>query len=66
MESAVKRYLEPSPMSGETTETFETELMPEFNSVSSVSFIGHVEESLNDILDRNQKAMEEVIVNSDL
>lgn len=38
VESAVKRYLEPSPMNSETTETFETELMPEFNSVSSVSF----------------------------
>jgi hypothetical protein len=39
VESAVKRYLEPSmPVISETTETPETELMPEFDSVSSVSF----------------------------
>jgi hypothetical protein len=39
VESAVKRYLEPSmPAISETTETPETELMPEFDSVSSVSF----------------------------
>ena len=39
VESAVKRYLEPSmPAVSETTETPETELMPEFDSVSSVSF----------------------------
>jgi hypothetical protein len=39
VESAVKRYLEPSmPVITETTETPETELMPEFDSVSSVSF----------------------------
>jgi len=39
VESAVKRYLEPSmPVISETTETSETELMPEFDSVSSVSF----------------------------
>ena len=38
VESAVKRYLEPSmPAISETTETPETELMPEFDSVSSVS-----------------------------
>ena len=39
VESAVKRYLEPSmPVISETTETPETELVPEFDSVSSVSF----------------------------
>ena len=39
VESAVKRYLEPSiPAISETTETPETELMREFDSVSSVSF----------------------------
>jgi hypothetical protein len=67
VESAVRRYLDPSLP--ETTETTETELAPTLkyvSPVSSVSLIGHVEESLNDILDRNQKAMEEVIVNSDL
>ena len=38
VESAVKRYLEPSmPAISETTETPETELMPEFDYVSSVS-----------------------------
>jgi hypothetical protein len=38
VESAVKRYLEPSmPVISETTETPETEPMPEFNYVSSVS-----------------------------
>jgi len=38
VESAVKRYLEPSmPAISETTETPETEPMPEFDSVSSVS-----------------------------
>jgi len=37
VESAVKRYLEPSPMNSETIETPETELMPEFDYVSSVS-----------------------------
>ena len=39
VESAVKRYIEPSmPVITETSETPETELMPEFDSVSSVSF----------------------------
>jgi len=39
VESAVKRYLEPSmPVITETSETPETQLMPEFDSVSSVSF----------------------------
>jgi hypothetical protein len=38
VESAVKRYLEPSMGAiSETTETLETELMPEFDYVSSVS-----------------------------
>jgi hypothetical protein len=39
VESAVKRYIEPSiPVISETTETPETEPMPDFDSVSSVSF----------------------------
>jgi hypothetical protein len=58
VESAVRRYLDPSLP--ETTETTETELTPTLeyvSPVSSVSLSGYGEESIEEMLTRNEEAI---------
>jgi hypothetical protein len=65
VESAVRRYLDPSLP--ETTETTETELTPTLeyvSPVSSVSLAGYGEESIEEMLGRNQEVIEEVVKSS--
>ena len=60
VESAVRRYLDPSLP--ETTETTETELAPTLkyvSPVSSVSLLGYGEESVSNLLDEMDKARTE-------
>ena len=60
VESAVRRYLDPSLP--ETTETTETELTPSLelvSPVSSVSLAGYGDESVNRLLNEVDKAREE-------
>jgi hypothetical protein len=59
----------PYPSLPETTETTETELAPTLeyvSPVSSVSLSGYGEESIEEILGRNQEAMGEVIKSAGL
>jgi hypothetical protein len=65
IESAVRRYLDPSLP--ETTETTETELTPTLeyvSPVSSVSLSGYGEESIEEMLTRNEKVIESVFRNT--